>query len=384
MPLYQLDRPRLAQLSHSIRHLDASGASSGTFFHGFNPNIPGFLLDLCEPGSVLFPRLQSLTTQCNNDSELLGVLPLLCPSLRSLEISIHHAAIDYMQELLGGIEVNAYGLEQLDISCQPRLNKPTSDTPDADSPIHRELDSYIYIPPIASTLEALSSTLRVLSIPASSMSIDTLLALSRLPHLESLTFTGTWCSDAHGDEWPELDRTLFASLEQLSLPCSVEPATRLLSVLPEATPLRTVTISSPDTPTDQSISELCRSLSRFQISLHNLSISSPTPIPAPIDQTQTNWSAFSPLLSCIHLESLVLGLPIDSSEADCAGIARAFPRLRLLSLLAKPSPTSLAPLMRQQNLAVLRAGASVAGDSLLADENILYQEAPMASMNFNL
>ncbi|KAF8605623.1 hypothetical protein BDV93DRAFT_554475 [Ceratobasidium sp. AG-I] len=292
-----------------------------------------------------------------------------------------------MQELLDGIETNAYGLERLDISCRPRLNKPTSDTPDAESPIQRELDTYIYIPPIAPTLTALSSTLRILSIPASSMSIDTLIALSRLPYLESLAFTGSWCSDAHGDEWPELDPALFASLERLSLPCSVEPATRLLSILPEATPLRTVKISSPDMPTDQSISELCISLSRFQISLRNLSMSSPTPILAPIDQTQTNWSAFSLLLSCIRLESLTLGLPIELSEADCAMIVRAFPRLRVLSLLAKVSHAGRAQLAKLQHLTEFRAGTDVfASDSLLVGVHsppaMLHQGAPqlMADM----
>lgn len=364
VPLYQLDRTRLAQLSHFIQHLDGSSTSSKTFFDGFNPNITGFLLDLCEHGSFLFPRLRTLSTQCKNDSELLGVLPLLCPSLRSLQISIHHSAIDYMHELLGAIDKNACRLERLDIFCQPQLNKPISATPTTESHIHRELDSYIYIPPITSTLSALSSTLRVLSIPASCVSIDTLFGLAVLPQLESLAFTGSWCSDAHGDEWPEFDLMSFASLKLLALPCSVGPASRFLSSIPEAAPLQTIKIAYPDTPADQSISELCTSISRFQISLQHLSITPSPPNLAPTDQTLTNWSEFNTLLVCVRLESLVLSLPIKLAEADTAGIVRAFPQLRALSLLAEVSFSGLAQLGRLRNLAEVEVRTSAFGGGL--------------------
>lgn len=368
VPLYQLDRTRLAQLSNCVQHLDASSASSNTLFDGFNPNIPAFLLDLCEASSFLFPRLRTLSTQCKNDSELLGVLPLLCPSLRSLEVSIHHSAIDYMHELLDAIKVDACGLERLVIFRQSQLNKPTTDAPNAESPIQRELDSYIYLPPITSTLLALSSTLRVLSIPAACVSIDTLSGLAALPRLESLVFTGSWCSDAHGDEWPEFESTLFASLKLLALPCSVGPASRLLSSIPETTPLQTVQITYPDPPTDQSISELCTTLSRFQIYLQYLSITPSTPDLVSTDQTLTNWSIFNPLLSCGRLESLALGLPIELSEADIAGIMRAFPQLRALSLLAEVSLVGLVQLGRLRHLADLEVRTELfGGDSALVN-----------------
>ncbi|KAG8684626.1 hypothetical protein FRC08_013595, partial [Ceratobasidium sp. 394] len=318
VPLHQVDKTRFAQLAGSVRRIDASHTPSGTFFHDCNPNIPDLLLDTCKFGSSLFPRLQHLRTQCRNDAEIFGVLPLLSSSLQSLEISIHHSAIDFMLELFGGIEKNATRLERLDITCQPRSVKRSH----SDDPGQRESDSYVYIPPIGPVLSALSSTLHTLSIPSSCMSIDTFLALARLPLLQSLIFSDPWCPEAHGDEWPDLDPHSFPSLTHLSLPCSVPAATHFLTALPDSTPISHIEINSPSSHPGQDLSGWSTALSRFRLSLRSVALKLPQT--APSDST-LKWSvAFNPLLACGKIKQLTLELAVDISDADAEGIASCF------------------------------------------------------------
>jgi hypothetical protein len=326
VPLYQLDRSRLAQLAKSVRHIDASNAPSESFFHDYNPNIPGLLLDVCEPGTFLFPSLESLTTRCRNDAELLGTLPLLSSSLRSLEVSVHHSAIDFMMEFLAGIEERATKLEQLEISCQPRSIKAPVDAPNAEAPTQREFDSYLYIPPIAS---ALCTTLRTLSIPGSCMSTDTLLALAHLPLLKTLSFSGPWSSEAHGDEWPELEPPSFPALEHVVLQCPIPSATHLLAAIPDSAPIRQVETTSPSSPVAQDVSELCAALSRFRSSLRHVSLKQ-----SHINEDPAlSWStAFSPLLECDKLEALDLGLVVELSDTDAEVLVSRLPRIKSLRL----------------------------------------------------
>ncbi|KAG9076368.1 hypothetical protein FRC06_009541, partial [Ceratobasidium sp. 370] len=321
VPLYQVDKARLAQLSQSVRRIDTFNTPSGALFHDCNPNLPGFLLDICEPGTPLFPRLQYLRTRCRNDAEIFGILPLLSPSLRSLEISIHHSAVDFMLELFGGIEENATRLQHLDITCQPRSVKQSN----AEAPTQREFDSYVYIPPIGSALLALSSTLHILSIPSSCMSIDTFLTLARLPLLQSLTFSEPWCSEAHGDEWPDLDSHSFPSLAHLSLPSSVPAATRFLTAIPDSTPISCIKINSPSFHPDQDLSEWSAGLARFRVSLRSVALKQPQNVEG---EPVLRWGiAFSPLLACSNLEQLAFELVVDISDPDAQKIASCFGRM---------------------------------------------------------
>lgn len=122
------------------------------------------------------------------------------------------------------------------------------------------------------------------------------------------------------------------------------------------------------------------SLSPFQISLQSLSLS---PNQAFIHQTLTRWSASNLCLPRARLESLALGMPTDPSEADCAGSVRAFPRLRVLSLLTK---------VRLQHLTELQARTNAfARGPLLVDAHcpkaMQHQGAPtalVADLNLNL
>lgn len=323
VPLYQLDKPQFAKLARSVRHLDASLAPSRTFFNGFNPNIPGLLLDFCEPGTPLFPRLQSLATECHNDAELLGVLSLLTPSLRSLDVSVHHAASDYMHELLSGIEDKTKNLEHLCLSYQQLAEKP-SDA--ASETSQRETDSYIYIPPIAPTL---TKSLRSVSIPAPSMSIDALFALSRLPRLESLAFTGSWTSEAHGDEWPELEESSFPALKRLVVPCcTIQAAIRLLAVLPDSTPLSELNITYSGEVSGPEFSEFCATLIRFRDSLLSIRLKGAEGNPEAA-QALEGWM-LDRLAQCSKLETLVLDVLVGLSDVEFEAFARQFPHIGLV------------------------------------------------------
>ncbi|KAG8712037.1 hypothetical protein FRC09_020283 [Ceratobasidium sp. 395] len=330
VPLYQIDKVRFAHLAKPVRRIDASNAPSETLFDDFNPNIPGHLRDICEPDSSLFPRLQSLRTQCRNDAELFGVVPLLGSSLRSLEISIHHSAIDFMLELLTGIEENATRLERLDISCQPC----TAKRPPIEDPAQREFESYVYIPPIGPALLGLSSTLKTLSIPSSCMSTDTFLVLARLPLLESLSFSGPWCSEVHGDEWPDLsqDPNSFPALSHLSLPCSISAATSLLTAIPDSVSISHVQIKPPHSSSDGDVLELCTTLARFRLSLRRVGLGQPQHIN---EASILKWGvAFVPLLACNGLEELVIDMAIDISDADAQAVASRLSGIELLRLPA--------------------------------------------------
>ncbi|KAG8723895.1 hypothetical protein FRC09_001298 [Ceratobasidium sp. 395] len=330
VPLYQIDRVRFAHLAKLVRRIDASNTPSDTLFNDFNPNIPGHLQDICEPDSSLFPRLQSLRTQCRNDAELFGVVPLLGSSLRSLEISIHHSAIDFMLELLTGIQGRATKLERLDISCQPCTVK----RPHSEDPTQREFDSYVYIPPIGCVLLELSSTLKALNIPSSCMSPDTFLALAHLPLLESLSFSGSWCSEVHGDEWPDLDQdpNSFPALSHLSLPCSISAATSLLTAIPDSVSISHVQIKAPHSSSDEDMLELCAKLARFRMSLRRVGLEQPQHIN---EASILKWgAAFGPLLTCDGLEELVIDMAIDISDADAQRVASRLSGIELLRLPA--------------------------------------------------
>ncbi|KAG8743734.1 hypothetical protein FRC10_011516 [Ceratobasidium sp. 414] len=233
-----------------------------------------------------------------------------------------------MLELLGGIKENATRLECLDITCHP----PSVKEPNVDDPVQREFDSYIYIPPIGPTLSALSSTLRTLSLPSSCMSIETFLALARLPLLQSLAFSGPWCSEAHGDEWPDVDPHSFPSLEHLSLPCSVPAATRFLTVIPDSTPISRVEINSPSFHPDQDLSEWGTGLARFRLSLRSITLEQTHNVDG---EPVLKWSiAFSPLLACGKLEQLALELAVDISDADAQGIVSCFAQMEVFRVPA--------------------------------------------------
>ncbi|KAG8701428.1 hypothetical protein FRC11_012179 [Ceratobasidium sp. 423] len=234
VPLYQMDRQKLSKINQTIRHLDASPSLSKSLFEGYNPDIPGFLLDLCEPDSSLFPRLLSLKTECRNDAEVLGLLSLLTPSLRSLDIVIHDSATDYMHELLEGIENSLQNLDYLSISYRPAPVMISGDTTD-DNLALREIESYFYFPIIGPTLPR---SLKTLCVPSACATIGTLFNISRLPILENLTFTGKWEVDIHEEEWSELEASSFPTLSRLVVSdCSIRAATGLLSAIPESAPL---------------------------------------------------------------------------------------------------------------------------------------------------
>ncbi|KAB5589745.1 hypothetical protein CTheo_6819 [Ceratobasidium theobromae] len=318
VPLYQLDRHRFTSIARSVRHLDASLAPSRSFFSGFNPNIPALLLDLCEPCTLLFHNLRSLATECYNDAELLGVLSLLAPSLRSLDILIHHSASDYMYELLSGIKDRTNQLERLCIHYQQQ--EKSSDAASVnDASVPRNTDSYVYLPPI---VPALVKSLRTLSIPAPCMSIDTLFALSRLPLLESLAFTGIWASETHEDDWPELDSYAFSALSRLVMPsCSVRAAARLLLAIPFSAPLGEIDITCSGEGGSE-LSELCSAMVRFKVSLHSVCIKIPHP-----GRVQ---DALEALTVCSRLETLVLDTdtPTDLSDVELGAFFSRFPRMR--------------------------------------------------------
>ncbi|QRV81811.1 F-box-like protein [Ceratobasidium sp. AG-Ba] len=330
VPLYQINRTRFTQLAKSVRHIDSSYTPSRSFFHDYNPDIPGRLLDACGSDRPLFPKLQSLRTQCRNDTELLGLLPLLSSSLSSLEVSVHHSAVDFISEFVDGIGEHATKLERLDISCQPRVAKSSS----SDAHAQRELDSYVYIPLIGSTLFALSSTLRTLSIPGSCMSIDTFLTLARLPLLRSLTFSGPWFSEIHGDEWPELNENFhaFPSLQTISLPCPIPAASRLLAAIPDSISISRVEVDSPSSHSGEELSELSMVLARFRASLRSIILKQPR---GSEDEATLAWTAaFGAILECGALEELMLDLPLDMASPEAQTMSS---RLRGLKVLRLPS-----------------------------------------------
>ncbi|KAH7332778.1 hypothetical protein B0J17DRAFT_632069 [Rhizoctonia solani] len=267
VPLYQMDKQKLFKINRTVQHLDASLCSSKSIFEGYNPDIPRLLLDLCEPESSLFPRLLSLKTECRNDAEVLGVLPLLTQSLRSLEIVIHHSATDYMHELLEGIQNNLQNLESLTISYRPAPAVISGESSD-DHSVHRESDSYFYFPAIAPSLPR---SLKTLCVPSGCASIDNLFSISRLPLLDSLTFTGKWEMDVHEEEWSEFEASSFLALNRLVvLDCSIQAAIGLLSVIPESAPLSEVDIGLLGI--NAGFSELCTTLARFHSSIQRISI----------------------------------------------------------------------------------------------------------------
>ncbi|CAE6460125.1 unnamed protein product [Rhizoctonia solani] len=315
VPLYQMDRQKLSKINRTIRHLDASYSSSKSLFEGYNPDIPRLLLDLCEPESSLFPRLVSLKTECRNDAEVLGVLPLLTPSLRSLTIVIHHAATDYMHELLDGIGSNLQNLECLDISYQAAPIARSSEAADG-GPALRELDSYFYLPMIA---PALPRSLRTLCLPSACASIDALFNISRLPLLESLTFTGKWEVDMHEEEWPELEAGSFPTLGRLVVSdCSSRAVTGLLSVIPESTPLWEVEITLLEA---NELRELWAAFARFYGSIRRISTSYIGPDSSPIRAQDISEG----LAKCSKLEELTLNGQIEMSNEEFRALVDRLP-----------------------------------------------------------
>ncbi|CAE7176170.1 unnamed protein product [Rhizoctonia solani] len=311
-----MNRQKLSKVNQTIRHLDAFLSPSKSLFDGYNPDIPRLLLDLCEPETPLFPRLLSLKTECRNDAEVLGVLPLLTPSLRSLSIVIHHSATDYMHELLEGIEKNLRNLEHLSLSYQP-APASTSNESTGDHSELRELDSYVYFPAIA---QALPRSLRTLSIPSGCASIDTLFSISRLPLLESLTFAGKWEVDVHEEEWPELEACSFPMLNRLVVPgCSIRTAIGLLSIISDLTPLREVDIALSEM--SPGLRELWATLARFHSSIRRISVNHLGPGPSPI-RAQEDLEA---LATCSKLEDLILGGPIEMSTVDFRALVGRLP-----------------------------------------------------------
>ncbi|ELU36483.1 pectate lyase domain-containing protein [Rhizoctonia solani AG-1 IA] len=268
VPLYQMDRQRLSKLNRTIRHLDASFSTSKSLFEGYNPDIPRLLLDLCELDTSLFPRLLSLNTECRSDAEVLGILPLLTPSLRSLHIVIHQSATDYMHELLEGVESNLPNLKRLSISYRQTPSSISGQHEAEDGLAHRETDPYLYLP-IQSL--CLPRSLRCLSVPSTCASADALFNFSCLPHLDSLEFTGSWESDVYEGEWSELPSSSFSALAQLSLPdCSTRIASTLLTIIPGTAPLSKVAITLSGT--DSGLRELCAALARFCNTIRGISI----------------------------------------------------------------------------------------------------------------
>ncbi|CAE6482258.1 unnamed protein product [Rhizoctonia solani] len=317
VPLYQMDRQKLFKINRTVQHLDASLCSSKSLFEGYNPDIPRLLLDLCEPETALFPRLLSLKTDCRNDAEVLGVFPLLSPSLRSLEIVIHHSATDYMHELLEGIQSNLKNLENLSISYCPAPTV-TSGEHAVDHSAHREPDSYFYFPTIAPSLPRSLKTLRVPSVCAS---IDSLFSISRLPLLESLAFTGKWEMDMHEEEWSEFEASSFPELSRLLVSdCSIPAAIGILSVIPESTPLSEVDIGLFEMNAE--FPELCTTLARFRSSIRSISINQVGGDSSPIVVQEISEA----LTSCSKLERLTLNVPIKLSDVEFGALMDRLPR----------------------------------------------------------
>ncbi|CAE6462486.1 unnamed protein product [Rhizoctonia solani] len=316
VPLYQMDRQKLSKVNRTIRHLDASLSSSKSLFEGYNPDIPRLLLDLCETDSSLFPRLLSLRTECRNDAEVLGILPLLTPSLRSLTIVIHHSATDYMHELMDGINSNLQNLEYISISYQPAPATTSSEVTDGQ-PAARELDSYFYFPMIA---PALPRSLRILCLPSGCASIDALFNISRLPLLESLTFTGKWEVDMHEEEWPELEAGSFPTLNQLVVSdCSIRAAIGLLSVIPESTPLGEVEITLSEINSE--LRELWSTFARFQRSIRGVSVNYVGPDSSSIRAQEIPEA----LAVCSKLEKLTLNAPVEMSDEEFGALVNCLP-----------------------------------------------------------
>ncbi|KDN43713.1 hypothetical protein RSAG8_05903, partial [Rhizoctonia solani AG-8 WAC10335] len=316
VPLYQMDRQQLSKVNRTIRHLDASLSPSKSLFEGYNPDIPRLLLDLCEPESSLFPRLLSLKTECRNDAEVLGVLPLLTPSLRSLTIVIHHSATDYIHELLEGIDNNLQNLEHLSISHRPPPATILSESADDHSPL-REPDSYFYFSMIT---PALSRSLRILSVPSGCASIDSLFNISRLPFLESLTFTGKWEGDMH-EEWSELEAGSFPMLNRLVVSdCSIWAAIGLLSIIPESTLLSEVDITLSEL--NSGLRELWTTLARFHSSIRGISMNH-----VGSDSNPFRVQEISEVLAkCSKLEKLTLNAPIEMSDVEFGALVDCLPR----------------------------------------------------------
>ncbi|KAJ1302263.1 hypothetical protein OPQ81_001082 [Rhizoctonia solani] len=317
VPLYQMDRQKLSRVNQTIRHLDASLSPSKSLFEGYNPDIPRLLLDLCEPGASLFPRLLSLKTECRNDAEVLGVLPILTPSLRSLDIVIHHSATDYMHELLEGVENNLTNLEHLSVSYQPAPVATSGEPADNNSAL-RELDLYFYFPMIAS---ALPKSLSSLSVPSACASIDALFSISRLPLLEALMFTGKCEVDIHEAEWPELETSSFPALGRVVVSdCSVRAAIGLLSMIPESAPLSEIDITLSEV--DSGFQELYAALSRFRSSIRNISINHIGLDSSPIRMQEI----LEVLYTCPKLENLMLNAPVEMSDVEFGALMDQLPR----------------------------------------------------------
>ncbi|KAF8676582.1 hypothetical protein RHS04_06447 [Rhizoctonia solani] len=308
VPLYQMDRQRLSKLNRTIRHLDASFSTSKSLFEGYNPDIPRLLLDLCELDTCLFPRLLSLNTECRSDAEVLGILPLLTPSLRSLHIVIHQSATDYMHELLEGVESNLPNLKRLSISYRQTPSSISGQHEAEDGLAHRETDPYLYLP-IQSL--CLPRSLRCLSVPSTCASADALFNFSCLPHLDSLEFTGSWESDVYEGEWSELPSSSFSALAQLSLPdCSTRIASTLLTIIPGTAPLSKVAITLSGT--DSGLRELCAALARFCNTIRGISINGVCLHSNPVHLQEIAEA----LTSCSKLEKLALNMPIQMSDVE--------------------------------------------------------------------
>ncbi|CAE6336393.1 unnamed protein product [Rhizoctonia solani] len=319
VPLYQMDRQRLSRLNQTIRHLDASFSSSKSLFEGYNPDIPRLLLDLCEPDTSLFPRLLSLNTECRSDAEVLGVLSLLTPSLRSLDIVVHQSATDYMHELLEGVENNLPNLEHLSISYR-QVPLPVSGGSEAEGGLApREMDPYLYLP-----MQSLSfpRSLKTLSVPSACASADALFNFSCLPNLESLAFTGSWEADVHEGEWSELQTSFFPALRRFSVSdCSVQTVSALLAIVPGTAPLSEVDITL--SRANSGLSELYTTLARFHNSIQGISVNHAGPDSSLIEVKEISEA----LATCSKLMKLTLDAPIELSDGEFGELTCRLPRV---------------------------------------------------------